>query len=126
MRLATYRVPVASGGEPAELTVARAGGTTDANIERWQGQFEGADKPKRTETSVRNLKVTIVELTGTYHAARMMPGAPPSEPRAGWALVAAIIETPGSPYFFKLVGPASGVKAARTQFDALIASIAPS
>jgi len=113
------------GAEPAELTVARAGGSTDANIERWRGQFEGGSTPKRTESTVRNLKVTVVELAGSYHAASMMPGASPSEPHPGWALLAAIVETPGSPYFFKLVGPAAGVKATRSQFDALIASITP-
>jgi hypothetical protein len=124
MRMATYRVP----GDGAEMAVARAGGTTDANIERWRGQFASAtdDKPKRTEKTVRGLKVTIVELSGTYTAMGMMPGAAPSEPHTGWALLAAIVEAPGSPYFFKLVGPASAVRAARPHFDGLIASISPS
>ncbi len=128
MRMATYRVPAASGGaEGAEMAVARAGGTTDANIERWRGQFAGAadNKPKRTEKTVHGLKVTIVELTGTYTPAGMMPGASPGEPHPGWALLAAIVETPGSPYFFKLVGPASAIRAARANFDGLIASISP-
>jgi hypothetical protein len=124
MRMATYRVP----GDGAEMAVARAGGTTDANIERWRGQFAGAadDKPKRTEKTVHGLKVTIVELAGTYTAMGMMPGAAPSEPHAGWALLAAIVEAPGFPYFFKLVGPASAVRAARPHFDSLVASISPS
>jgi hypothetical protein len=125
MRLATYRVPAAPGGDEAELTVARAGGSTDANIERWRGQFEGAGKPERIERTVHGLKVTIVELAGTYQAVGMMPGAAPSAPRAGYALLAAIVETPGSPYFFKMVGPAATVKSSRSSFDALIGSISP-
>lgn len=123
MRMATYRVP----GDGAEMAVARAGGTTDANIERWRGQFTAAadDKPKRTEKIVHGLKVTIVEFSGTY-AGMGMPGAAPSEPHAGWALLAAIVDAPGFPYFFKLVGPASAVRTARPHFDDLIASISPS
>lgn len=129
MRMATYRVPPASsvGGEGAEMAVARAGGTTDANIERWRGQFASAadEKPKRTEKTVHGLKVTIVELSGTYTPVGMMPGASPGEPHPGWALLAAIVETPGAPYFFKLVGPMSAIRAARGHFDGLIASISP-
>jgi hypothetical protein len=124
MRTATYRVPN-PGGEAAEMAVARAGGSTNANIERWRGQFGGDDKAKQTEKTVHGLKVTVVELTGTYSPAAMMPGAPASEPHSGWALLAAIVETPGSPYFFKLVGPAAAIRAARPHFDSLIASIAP-
>jgi hypothetical protein len=129
MRMATYHVPPASGGaEGAEMAVARAGGSTDANIERWRGQFASApdQAPKRTEKTVRGLKVTIVELSGTYTPVGMMPGAPAGEPHPGWALLAAIVETPGSPYFFKLVGPLSAIHAARPKFDSLIASITPS
>jgi hypothetical protein len=126
MRLATYRVPASAGGDDAELTVARAGGTTDANIERWRGQFEGATgKTARTERTVHGLKVTVVELSGTYQAAGMMPGAAPAAPHPGWALLAAIVETSGSPYFFKMVGPGANVKAAHASFDVLIGSISP-
>jgi hypothetical protein len=110
------------------MAVARAGGSTDANIERWRGQFASAadQAPKRTEKTVRGLKVTIVELSGTYTPVGMMPGASPGEPHPGWALLAAIVETPGTPYFFKLVGPLSAIRAARPKFDSLIASITPS
>jgi hypothetical protein len=127
MRLATYRVPGPSA-DAAEMAVARAGGSTDANIERWRGQFAGGtdDKPKRVEKTVHGLKVTIVELAGTYTPTSMMPGAAPGEPRPGWALLAAIVETQGSPYFFKLVGPSAAIRAARAHFDGLIASISPS
>ncbi|HEV3193077.1 MAG TPA: hypothetical protein VGY54_21365, partial [Polyangiaceae bacterium] len=76
MRIATYRPPAASGGEEAEMSVSRAGGTTDANIERWRGQFEGSGQERRVEKSVRGLKVTVVELGGTYVGGNMMPGAP--------------------------------------------------
>ena len=125
MRIATYVPPAAAGSEAAEMSVSRAGGTTDANIERWRGQFERAGQETRLEKSVRGLKVTVVELGGTYSGGNMMPGTP-STPHEGWALLAAIVETRGSSYFFKLVGPAASVHGARAGFDALIESIAPS
>lgn len=124
MRLATYKIPAAAGAEEAEMSVARAGGSVDDNIERWVGQFENAGKEARTVKKVHGVKVTIVELGGTYLGGGTMGGAPASH--AGWALLAAIMETSGSPYFFKLTGPAATVKAARPAFDALVDSIAPS
>ncbi len=125
MRLATYRIPGAPHeADGAEMSVARAGGTTDANVERWVGQFQDAASPKRADRSVRGLKVTVVEIGGTYRGGGMMPGAPPAQ-HSGWTLLAAIVEAPGSSYFFKLIGPEATVRAARPSFDALVASITP-
>jgi hypothetical protein len=137
MRLATFRVggnPGSAGSgagaeETPEVSVARAGGTPEANITRWVGQFEGASTPKRTDKKVHGIDVTIVEVTGTYSAGSgmMMPGAP-AAPRPDWTLVGAIAQPPkagGSTYFFKLLGPAAKVRAARPSFDAFVASLKP-
>jgi hypothetical protein len=122
MRLATYRVPRAQGDtDDAEMSVTRAGGGTDANIRRWVGQFDEAGQDKRTEKTVRGLKITTVEVNGTFLGGGMMGGT--SAPKKGWALLGAIVDAPGSPYFFKLTGPAASVKAARPAFDALLASM---
>jgi hypothetical protein len=51
----------------------------------------------------------------------MAGGAATSHPK--WALLAAIAETSGTPYFFKLTGPLATVKAARPAFDAMIDSL---
>ncbi len=124
MRIATYRVPAAPGAEEAEMSVARAGGSVDDNIERWVGQFQEAAKETRAVKKVHGVKVTIVELGGTYLGGGAMGGAPVSH--TGWSLLAAIVESAGSPYFFKLTGPAATVRAARPAFDALVESVAPS
>jgi hypothetical protein len=125
MRIATYRVPGPATAESAEMSVARAGGTTEANIQRWLGEFDDAGQDHRTEKNVRGLAVTIVEVTGTFLGGGMGPGSAPT-PHPRWSLLAAIVETRGSPYFFKLVGPAATVRAAHAAFDALVASITPS
>jgi hypothetical protein len=124
MRIATYRVPAAPGdSEGAEATVARAGGTPEANIARWIGQFSDAGRDKRTETVVRGLKVHVVEVSGTYLSGGMMGGA--ASPHPDWTLVGAVIDAPGSPYFFKLTGPKATVARSRASFDAWTASVTP-
>jgi hypothetical protein len=119
MRIATYHPSPGT-----EVIVARAGGSTEANIHRWIGQFDDAGKDTSSEKSVHGLGVKIVEVSGTYTGGGGMPGAP-SEPKRGWTLVGAVVETPGAHYFFKMLGPTEQVHAARASFDALIGSITP-
>ena len=124
MRIGTYLVKAGSR-PPAEVSVVRAGGTTEANIQRWLGQFDDAGQETRTVRTVHGFKITIVEVSGTFLGGSMTPDAP-NVPHRGWALLGAIVETPDSPYFFKLTGDAATVRAARASFDALLGSITPS
>jgi hypothetical protein len=119
MRLATYRVP---GG--AEVSVSRAGGNTESNIQRWVGQFDPVGHQARAEKTSHGVHVITVDLAGTYVGGGMAMGAA-TEARPDWAMVAAIAQGPGLPYFFKMTGPASAVRAARAAFDHLVDSIAP-
>lgn len=124
MRMATYRIPKAgSDAEDAEMSVSRAGGGTAANAERWVGQFDeaGQKTAKRSERTVGGFKTTMVEVEGTFAAGSMMGGA--AAPKTGFALVGAIVETPGMAHFFKLTGPSATVKSARAEVDALLQSI---
>jgi len=122
MRIATYRIPGARGGDPAELTVVRAGGTLEANVQRWLGEFDDMGKETRTEMTVSGMKVTLVETSGTYLGTSMGPS---SMRHAGWALLSAIVETPGPHYFFKMLGPQATVAAARPSLEALLNGITP-
>ena len=122
MRLATYRVPRAAGdAEDAELAISQAGGSVEANAVRWIGQFDAAGQKtaKRSTLKVGALEIAIVEAQGNYSDGM---GA---EPRSGSdrALLGAIVSTRGMPHFFKLTGPARSVLAARTEFNAMIASL---
>jgi hypothetical protein len=123
MRLATYHVP---GG--AEVSVSRAGGAPEANIQRWMSQFDNMGREGRVEKTVHGLHVITVDVTGTYLGGGMGGGtalAAPAEPRADWALVGAIVETPGLPYFFKMTGPAVAIRGARPAFDRLVEGVTP-
>jgi hypothetical protein len=123
MRIATYRIPRAPGDkEDGELTVTRAGGTTEANLQRWVGQFDGSSTQARVERTVQGLPVTVLLVRGTYLGGGMMQSAP-SSPQPSWGLLGSIVETPGSPYFFKMLGPVATVGAARPAFDAMIAGV---
>ena len=128
MRRETYHLPPAPGDpDDAEMAVSRAGGSIEANLERWKSQLSDgpAGFPKREEVKVGDLKVTIVEHRGTFTAMNAMPGTADAPPRAGWALLGAIVEVGAAPYFFKVTGPERTVKAARADFDKLIGSIRP-
>jgi hypothetical protein len=124
MRIATYRIPrVAGDPADAELSIVKAGGTVDANIERWIGQFDpaGQTTAKRGTRTVGKLDVAIVEIHGTYNGGMMKEATP----TADWALLGAVVSTPDMPHFFKLTGPAKSVAAARAEFDAFVGSLAP-
>jgi hypothetical protein len=127
MRLATYRVPRAPGDrQDAELSVVQAGGSLDANIRRWQRQFQLAPgtSGQRRQLTVNDLVVDVVELRGTYLGSRK-PGAPVTRPRPGWIMVVAVVPTAGGATFFKLLGPERTVDEARSDFDVLVGSIRP-
>jgi hypothetical protein len=64
----------------------------------------------------------MVQMEGAYQGAM---GAAPST-HEGWAMMAAIVETQGESYFFKVVGPVASVRAARKPFEAMISGITPS
>ena len=119
MRAAQYKLPQAEGDrEDASLVLyyfgAAQGGSSQANIDRWISQIQQADgssskdKAKTETMTVNGLKVTTVDVAGTY-TAEMAPGSGTMHNDADYRLRAAVIETPKGNYFLKLVGPAKTV-----------------
>ena len=115
MRIAQYRLPKAAGdAEDASLVLyyfgQGQGGSTAANIERWVGQIQQADgsasktRSKEESLEAHGLKVTIVDVAGTY-VAETAPGSGTFHNQPGYRLRAAVVETPKGSYFVKLVGP---------------------
>ena len=115
MRIAQYRLTSAEGDtENASVVLyyfgQGQGGSTAANIERWVGQMKQADSRSSKEVAkeerfdVKGLKVTTVDVAGTY-VAETTPGNGTFENKPGYRLLAAVVETPNGPYFLKLVGP---------------------
>jgi hypothetical protein len=127
MRLATYAVPAPASGDPASCAVyyfgPGQGGGIDDNIERWIGEFENPSAPARRALKVSGMKVSRVELSGTYLAHAGMSGGGSESPSPGWTLLGAIVEGPNGALFFKLTGPTATVSPAAKEFDALLASL---
>ena len=132
MRVAQFAVPRAAGdtaeGELVVYYFGGAGGSVEANIERWLGQMQQPDgKPstvvaKRESRTINNLKVTLVDVGGTY-VAEMTPGSAERHNSPNFRLRAAVIETPKGPYFIKLTGPAKTIAASDKTFERFLNSL---
>jgi hypothetical protein len=126
MRVASYAISSAQGdSEGGECGVfyfgSGQGGSIDDNIQRWVGQFERHDSPVQSQKEIGDIKVTTVQIIGTYLA----PGGPMMQStgsKENYRLLGAIAEAPQGRVFFKLTGPAKTVAAAEPEFEALIGS----
>ena len=133
MRQAQFRLPAGEeGGEAAELVVfyfGGQGGSVQANIDRWLGQFRNADgspvsraQATLSTHSVEGMNVTVVDAEGTYQSSSgpmMRPG--PAKP--DFRMLAAIVESPSGPWFFKLTGPRKTVGNWESSFSEFIDSV---
>jgi hypothetical protein len=130
MRVAQFALPRAAGDtQDGELVVyyfGGQGGSLEANIERWIGQMQQPDgRPgtvKRDSRTINGLKVTLVDLTGTY-VAEMTPGSGQLHNSPGFRMRAGYVETANGPYFIKLVGPAKTIGAHEKQFETFLSSV---
>jgi hypothetical protein len=127
MRVAEFVVPKASGdSEDAEVIVyyfGGGGGSVDANLQRWTTQFQSTKDPVRTTATVNGLKLTSLDVSGTY-VAETRPGSAEHYNKPGYRMRATVIETPKGPYFIKLTGPAKTVDSAGAAFDQFLRSLA--
>lgn len=114
MRLAQFVLPKADG-DPEDGTAVifyfgkNEGGGVNDNLDRWASQMVQADgKPgtralaKTAVTTANGLKVTTLDLTGTYSAGGMMGGG---GPKPNSRMKAAVVETANGNYFIRVLGP---------------------
>ena len=103
-----FAIPSAGEGlQPGRMTVMGAGGSVQANVDRWYGQFTQPDgSATKDKAATKTLKlagctVTLVDVAGTY---KDMPGGPfaggASIDRPDYRMLAAIVETPGKGSYF--------------------------
>jgi hypothetical protein len=130
MRAATYKLPPAPGDQDgAECVIyffgKDQGGTVQANIERWSGQFTGTDgKPanaKIAKRTVHGLPITTNDVTGTYSGMGGPMATAKTVKPSYWPL-GAIIEDPGGNVFLKFTGPAKTIAANERSFQQLLES----
>ena len=133
MRAANYVVPAAGGdNEDGECGVyffgPGQGGSVEANVRRWIGQFRAPDGgpadslAKRSSHSFNGIAVTTLDLTGTY-LFKPFPMARQATPKPGYRMLAAIAEAPQGPVFFKLTAPKATTDAAEATFRKMLGSL---
>ena len=123
MRVAQAAIPGPGGsGEFAVFYFGPGGGgPVEANIDRWVGQMESADKPTPETFEANGYKVTWIDVGGTLKASSM--GMSPSAAQANARLFGAVVEGPGGPWFFKATGPEATMAPARDAFVAMLKSV---
>ncbi len=131
MRIAEYRLP----GEGEEVLLAvfyfgrGQGGSVQANIDRWIGQFrqpdgsDSRDHSKQWSEDIAGLPVTMVEVSGTYSVGAMSGGG--GGPLENYRMLGAIVESGQGPFFFKLTGPEALVGKWQDSFAQYIKDIQP-
>jgi len=102
---AEFVLPRAEGDDAdGRLTVSTAGGTVEANVDRWKGQFNPLTKQApQVEIDVAGVKATVVDLSGDFNDQRG-PFAPAVK-RPGYRMIAAIVPVEGQLFFIKGTGP---------------------
>jgi len=133
MRVAEWSLPKTAGdAEDAILTLyffgASQGGNVQANLDRWIGQMaqpdgrQSKDVAKTSSLTSHGLKVTLVDVPGTY-VAEVTPGSTEHFNKPGFRQCAAVVETPGGPYFVKLTGPEKTVAKWQDSYTAFLKSL---
>lgn len=133
MRKAQYRLPSPTDGvNDARLVVFHFGpgmaGSAQANLERWYGQITQPDGRSSAEVAtveereINGMKVTLMDVTGTYMESKgpmMQPGAAQADSR----MLAAVIESAGGAYYFKVTGPATTVAHWKLSYDQFVDNV---
>jgi hypothetical protein len=96
------------------------GGSVQANIERWLGQFVEPVEELGAQTAQEEAggtRVTLLQAAGTYLAG--MPGQQPT-PQPGFAMRGAILEHPGGDVYVRMTGPKEAVEVASQDFENMV------
>lgn len=133
-----FSVPSTEEGVAAgRMTVMGAGGTVQANVDRWYGQFsqpdgsETKDKATTKKLKIAGCDVTMVDVSGTY---KDMPGGPfaggQAVERPAYRMLAAIVQIPvaddqTASYFLKFYGPSATVAAHADGFRGMVEGMVP-
>ena len=122
---------------PGRMTVMGAGGSVQANVDRWYGQFVQPDgsatKDKATTKTLKlaGCTVTMVDVSGIY---KDTPGGPfaggKTVDRPDYRMLAAIVEKPvgngeTERHFLKFYGPAATVAKSADGFRTMIEGMVP-
>jgi hypothetical protein len=113
MRMANYRI-----GTDVTVVVFILGGSAEANVERWRKAFSRTDvEPKEEKFNVGPLKMTQLDMRGTYEERDMSnPNLAPM-PREHYRRITVYVDGPKQPYQIIMGGPADEVDKHKAEFD---------
>lgn len=124
-----FAVPAVEGDEiDGRVTVMGAGGSVEANIDRWIGQFSQPDnKPTTERTKKEELKVAgqtvhVVDISGIFKDQRG-PFAPATLRRNYRMLGAIVVTDKQGQYFVKMYGPEKTIAANEKAFNEMVKSL---
>ena len=120
---AEYVLPRTEGDDnDGRLTISIAGGSVDANIDRWRSQFGGKPaKEAQEKLTVEGLEVTSVDFSGDFADQRGMMG--PTVNRKDYRMLAAIIPVGDQLHFIKAYGPQKTMEKHAAAFTEFVKSV---
>ena len=133
MRKAQFLLPrAADDSEDGQMIVFQfgkgQGGAVEMNIQRWVGMFTtkdgqpiAQDAVMRETREVGGLKVTTLDVSGNFADAMM--GMSTGASKSNYRMLAAIVETPDGPWFFKGVGPEATMAGHREAFVKMLDTV---
>ncbi len=134
MRKAQLRLPGGPAGGDAELviynfgTTPEAGGSVEANFDRWCSQFvqadgrDSMDVAARRESQLSGMAVHTIGISGRYVAA-VRPGNPEKHDKPDHRMLGSVIISPEGKYFLKLLGPSSTVEKHAARYEEFLRSL---
>lgn len=113
---------------PIRVTMMASGGSIQANLARWMGQFKGTgagasrEKAKIEEEKAAGMPLTVLDISGTFMDSMRGPFGPKVE-KPDHRMIAGILQTGTvGNYFFKFVGPAALVEKHSKAFREMLKS----
>lgn len=129
MRVAQANIAPVSGDTAAAEVIffhfPGTGGSADANIKRWQGQFKGpkgepGEQVSKVDTMMAGLLgVVTTDVSGTLLASAQM-GMGAAKDLPNYRMIASVIETPSGNWFIKVTGPQKTMAANQDKIRAFI------
>lgn len=103
-------------GVDITATFSSAGGGVPANLERWEGQFPGA-QPETKKIEVAGMSATWIDLRGRYQG--MMQS---NEDTSDYRMLGVAVERQTQDFYIKLVGPRAAVTKVENEFRQMVES----
>lgn len=123
-----YHAPKVEGDDAdGRFTVMAAGGGTQANIDRWIGQFsqpdgkETKDRAKVSKKEIAGTEVHLVDISGTF---KDQPGPfAPAVEKEKYRMLAAIVTSKKGQVFLKFYGPQKTIAEHEGAFNSMVENL---